>query len=254
MRVDRLRHYFGYQYPVSTVTEPLYKLISVFYRSPVVSLIDRLQPYFEYELHPPAMTAWLYKIFSALVFILGWFHPTFLTGCLTGWGRDLMFFFDGFCLISAISSLIYNRVGPGGWQATVSLTSLSSYQQPPARMRKRKSNASYSRKRIGKRHTHSPSSSDTTCIAVTIGRNNGDRIQLEEVITLTDAPEYWPVPPAEHRIAYLVDIRDMPECLKARGKTTRGKVLKVDGYIKKQVISYSSTMMSREIFGTGKHT
>ncbi|KAF7371891.1 hypothetical protein MVEN_00046400 [Mycena venus] len=66
------------------------------------------------------------------------------------------------------------------------------------------------------------------------GRNDKDGIQVDEVITLMDAPEYWSVPPAEHCIAYIVDVRDTPKCLKARGKTTRGKILSVDAYIKKQ--------------------
>ena len=56
---------------------------------------------------------------------------------------------------------------------------------------------------------------------------------MDEIVDIREVPESWDVPASTHRVAYILDLTDTPELLRATTVT-------IDGLIKKQVLSFNS--------------
>ncbi|KAJ7120790.1 hypothetical protein C8R44DRAFT_920294 [Mycena epipterygia] len=77
-------------------------------------------------------------------------------------------------------------------------------------------------------------------IRVTRGKGKGKGIYVDEIIHLDSALECWAIPPLDHRIAYIVDLADSPECINSKTST-------VDAFIEKECQdSFSGPTGSRE--------
>ncbi|KAJ7727651.1 hypothetical protein DFH07DRAFT_782395 [Mycena maculata] len=81
----------------------------------------------------------------------------------------------------------------------------------------------------GKGKAHADSDSEIAGIRVTVGKGKQQGMYVDEVCHIDYTPESWAVPPSDHRIAYVIDLSDSPDCLGSGSKRST-----VDPFIKKQ--------------------
>jgi hypothetical protein len=72
-----------------------------------------------------------------------------------------------------------------------------------------------------------------------VGKGKDSGIYVDEVVDIYTAPETWDVSPSDHRVAFILNVTNSPECL-VHGQKTQT----VDGMVKKQARLFGPTCNS----------
>ncbi|KAJ7468536.1 hypothetical protein FB451DRAFT_1177325 [Mycena latifolia] len=94
----------------------------------------------------------------------------------------------------------------------------------PSHKRKRKAIEATKPHKSSKGKGKAKAESQPDGIRVTIGKGKQAGMYVDEVVHLESAREFWPVPQADHPVAYVLDFTDSPDCISST----------VDAFIKKE--------------------